>query len=219
MWSKIRVDSKKIFFRECPPPLYLRAWMNAPHVIWRSGSATVQYLKRGKPDSNSCMIVFRVCYCNKTNCHDICAEKMKGLSQPLKDLALMDQTDFSRFLWSASLVSRVEVWRGLSNTHHHLKWRNQGRSGAPIIFRPNWGPNGRKKFFRGRPHLHLRDWMTANLPLIWRSESATDVYLLQSYFYDLNKLRNKWWVLDMRRRFGRTGRSKRAEIGTGDNSP
>ena len=45
----MKVDSKKIFFRE-RPPLYLRVWMTPPpHVIRRSGSATVQYLKRGKP--------------------------------------------------------------------------------------------------------------------------------------------------------------------------
>ena len=37
---------------------------------------------------------------------------MKGLSQTLKDLALTNQTDFSRFLWSASLVSRVEFDEG-----------------------------------------------------------------------------------------------------------
>ena len=70
----MKVDSKKIFFRERPPPLSQGLDdPPPPHVIRRSGSATVQYLKRGKPDSNSCMIVFRVCHCNKTNCHDICA--------------------------------------------------------------------------------------------------------------------------------------------------
>ena len=140
---------------------------------------------------------------------------MKGLSQTLKDLALIDQTNFSRFLWSASLVSRVEFDKGCLILT--TIWNAGTRGGYPIIFKPNWDPNGRKKFFGDRsPFMLGSGWLPPSL--IWRSESATDLYLLKSYFYDLNKLRNKWWILDIRRGFGMTGRSKRAEIGTGDNN-
>ena len=112
------------------------------------------------------MIVLRYATVIKPIAMIFALKKRKGLSQTLKDLALTDQTNFSRFLWSASLVSRVEVWRGLSNTHHHLKWRNQGRSGASIIFKPNWDPNGRKKIFWRPQPLHLRLRMTAPLPYL-----------------------------------------------------
>ena len=55
------------------------------------------------------MIVFRYASVIKLITMTFELKTMKGLSQPLKDLVLTDQTDFSRFLWSASLVSRVEV--------------------------------------------------------------------------------------------------------------
>ena len=55
------------------------------------------------------MIVFRYATVIKLIAMIFALKTMKRLSQPLKDLALTDQTDFSRFLWSASLVSRVEV--------------------------------------------------------------------------------------------------------------
>ena len=89
---------------------------------------------------------------------------MKGLSQTLKDLALTNQTDFSRFLWSASLVSRVEFDEGcliLPTT-----WSGGTRGEAPIIFKPNWDPNGRKKIFWRPQPLHLRVRMTAPLPYL-----------------------------------------------------
>ena len=44
------------------------------------------------------------------------------------------------------------------------QWRIQG-SRAPLIFRPNWGPKGRKKFFwrlgPPPPPPYLRVWVTA----------------------------------------------------------
>ena len=46
---------------------------------------------------------------------------------------------------------------------------------APLIFRPNWGPKGRKKIFEDRsPTPYHRVWVTA--PLIWRPGHATDQY-------------------------------------------
>ena len=152
MWSKMRVDSKKNFLESAPPPPLCQGLDDGPprHLKVWIRHCTVSK-KRQTSFWDSCMIVFRYATVIKLIAMIFALKKMKGLSQPLKDLALTDQTDFSRFLWSASLVSRVEVWWGLSDTHHHLKWRNQGRSGASIIFRPNWGPKGRKKFFWERP--------------------------------------------------------------------
>ena len=47
-----------------------------------------------------------------------------------------------------------------------------------LIFRPNWGPKGRKNFFWGdRPSPpYLSIWMTGS-PLIWRSGSVTEYSL------------------------------------------
>ena len=42
--------------------------------------------------------------------------------------------------------------------------RGEARGGAPLTFRPNWGPKGRKKFFRRLPPPYLRVWMTAPPP-------------------------------------------------------
>ena len=43
---------------------------------------------------------------------------------------------------------------------------------APLNFRPNWGPKGRKNLFlRSAPPLYLRGWMPGP-PLIWRSGST-----------------------------------------------
>ena len=68
--------------------------------------------------------------------------------------------------------------------HFAVQWRIQGRGpgepGSPLIFKPNWGPKGRKKFFDTipppPPPPYLRVWMTAPTPLalpmlvykIWR---------------------------------------------------
>ena len=62
----------------------------------------------------------------------------------------------------------------LIEAHTTLPVADQGEGPggeAPLIFRPKWGPKGRKKFFWDRPP-YLRVWMTAP-PLIWRSGSAT----------------------------------------------
>ena len=64
------------------------------------------------------------------------------------------------------------------NPHQRHIW---GR--APLIFRPNWGAKGQKKFFLRPPLiLYLRVWMTAPL-LIWRSGSVTsnDHFLWREY--------------------------------------
>ena len=42
--------------------------------------------------------------------------------------------------------------------------REGARGGAPLIFRPNWGPKGRKKFLWRLPAPYLRVWMTAPPP-------------------------------------------------------
>ena len=63
----------------------------------------------------------------------------------------------------------------MNSTSHRYRanwcqqWRIQGRGpggpGTPFIFRPNWDPKGRKKFFgRPAPLLYLRVWMTAPPP-------------------------------------------------------
>ena len=62
-----------------------------------------------------------------------------------------------------------------SPPHHHL------------IFRPKWGPKGRKNiFFDTGPRPYLRFWMTSPTPtpLIWRSGSANA----------LSKLKKNWAV-------------------------
>ena len=43
----------------------------------------------------------------------------------------------------------------------------------PLIFRPNWGPKGRKKVLRDRSPLFSGSGWLSSSPLIWRSESAT----------------------------------------------
>ena len=51
---------------------------------------------------------------------------------------------------------------------------------SPLIFTPNWGPKGGKKFFWDRAPPFVRVWMTGPPPppLIWRSGSATEDYRL-----------------------------------------
>ena len=53
-----------------------------------------------------------------------------------------------------------------------------GARGAqpPLIFRPKWGPKGRKKFFSGRrpPLSQGSGWRPP--PLVWRSGSATGIF-------------------------------------------
>ena len=57
-----------------------------------------------------------------------------------------------------------------SFSHCLIQGRGPGRAGLLLIFRPNWGPKGRKKFFL-RP--------TPPPPhLIWRSGSATVIFYL-----------------------------------------
>ena len=53
-----------------------------------------------------------------------------------------------------------------SGSNDHVKWSSGGSLGgtrgawAPLIFRPNWGPKGRKIFLETPPPLYLRVWMT-----------------------------------------------------------
>ena len=77
--------------------------------------------------------------------------------------------------------------------HFAVQWRIQGRGqgepGSPLIFKPNWGPKGRKNFFETipPPPPYLRVWMTAPPPpaphLIWRSGSAIAVFLPSQCWY------------------------------------
>ena len=54
--------------------------------------------------------------------------------------------------------------------HFAVQWRIQGRGpgepGSLLIFKPNWGPKGRKKFFDTipPPPPYVRVWMTAPPP-------------------------------------------------------
>ena len=55
----------------------------------------------------------------------------------------------------------------------------------PLIFRRKWGPEGRKHFFflgRPPPPPYLKVWMTAP-PLIWRSGSATGMYVANTIVF------------------------------------
>ena len=64
------------------------------------------------------------------------------------------------------------------NGLHGRPVANPGGGAAPLIFRPKWGPKGRKKFFWGRPHL------------IWRSGSVTVDPALKGYLFQASKGRN-----------------------------
>ena len=49
----------------------------------------------------------------------------------------------------------------------------EGPGPSPLIFRPNWGPKGRKNNFLYRPPSpYLRVWMNGS-PFLWRSGSST----------------------------------------------
>ena len=50
--------------------------------------------------------------------------------------------------------------------------------GEPLIFRPNWGPKGRKKVFETAPPTYLRVWMTPPPPL----SDGLDLPLLLLWF-------------------------------------
>ena len=65
------------------------------------------------------------------------------------------------------------------NTYCYIQWRIKGRGhGLTLIFRPNWGPKGRKNLFlRLRPLLSGSGWPPSLL--IWRSGSATDIFRLK----------------------------------------
>ena len=62
---------------------------------------------------------------------------------------------------------------------NEIQWRIQGRGPGsppplpPLIFRPNWGPKGRKNSFGDRATPFLRVWMTG-ATFISRSRSGTD---------------------------------------------
>ena len=65
---------------------------------------------------------------------------------------------------------------------NEIQWRIQGRGPGsppplppPLIFRPNWGPKGRKNSFGDRAAPFLRVWMTG-APFISRSRSGTDLF-------------------------------------------
>ena len=55
-----------------------------------------------------------------------------------------------------------------------------GGPGPPFIFRPNWGPKGRKNICFGDPLPYLRVWMTAP-PLLISSSGSGAVLLSWSY--------------------------------------
>ena len=66
-----------------------------------------------------------------------------------------------KYATAERLASRCLVKKGLET----FQWRIQGRVGGPapssLIFRPNWGPNGRKHFLETAPPPHfLRVLMT-----------------------------------------------------------
>ena len=64
-----------------------------------------------------------------------------------------------------SILSKREQWR--------VQGRGPGGPAHPLIFRLNWGPRGRTKFFWRPGPPYQRVWMTAPRPLISRSGSGT----------------------------------------------
>ena len=78
----------------------------------------------------------------------------------LDDILFRDADADSSQELEALIVSRLGCGQ-LSS-----KWRMQGRGPHPLIFRPKWGPKGRKKFFLRQPH------PPPPPPFIWRSGFA-----------------------------------------------
>ena len=68
----------------------------------------------------------------------------------------------------------------------------RGGARAPLLFRPNWGPKGGKKFLEAASPPYLRVWMTGHHPppLIWRSGSVTVDPALKGYLFQASKGRN-----------------------------
>ena len=80
-------------------------------------------------------------------------------------------------LWNACYWQMVLVSHTQFRTLHLFAVADPGEGpwgpGSPLIFRPKWGPKGRKKFFWRPGPPYLRVWMTSSSPLIRRSGSAT----------------------------------------------
>ena len=53
------------------------------------------------------------------------------------------------------------------------RYRGGAHPGAPLIFRPNWGPKGKKKCFRDCPAPPIKGSGWLGAPLISRSRSGT----------------------------------------------
>ena len=79
----------------------------------------------------------------------------------------------------SSTVTLDHFWNCMLNSIRIVKSSGGSRGGAPLIFRPNWDPMGRKEFFRRPPPPpplpYLRVWMTG-LPPYLKVLSGTEVY-------------------------------------------
>ena len=65
---------------------------------------------------------------------------------------------------------------------------------GPLIFRPKWGPKGRKKFFWRPPPLPFSQGPYDCPPLIWRSGSATESSLVANRLAQ-NQMKQNWYRL------------------------
>ena len=72
--------------------------------------------------------------------------------------------------WSSERMNSSAAERVHGPSLSFIQWRIQGRSPGdltpPLIFRPKWGPKGRKNFLGDRPPPYLRVWMTAPPPYL-----------------------------------------------------
>ena len=67
-------------------------------------------------------------------------------------------------LWCVDDTQWYCNWEVKSKCFWYIHTGRSRGAWAPLVFRPNWGPKGRKKLFL-RPSPHLRFWMTTpNLP-------------------------------------------------------
>ena len=105
---------------------------------------------------------------------------MLVLLKPLTKLFKVGAFCKRRFTVLFGPICEVSIEQYFSDIVIDPLWRVQGRdSGArrPLIFRPNWGPKGRKNFFRRPGH-----------PLISESGSGTDPVKLRT----LGNFSSKW---------------------------
>ena len=77
------------------------------------------------------------------------------------------------------------------NTYCYIQWRIQGRvPGSPLIFRPNWGPKGRKNVSWRLPPPFVRVWMNGH-PLLSEGLDPPLIYRLKRRLAIINHQKNE----------------------------